>query len=306
MRRCSVHPQVQRGLAVEHAALLRLREDTEAGAVAAHHERARREAVRVAVLPDVGRDIEEHDVRVELRVELDAAALLLAEEDVHRLAQHAERAAPRDGAARCLLRAVHVRDDDHVGARGDRHVGRQRLRYLAAHVVPIADAERPEHARHALRGRDGAADRDALLVARTEHNALRRVDVDGRDEHLLRELGEVVDGERALDVPLQLLERERPGEKVFRIEEIARAREPEERRHVHARPGVAASPRQTVRVEEHVERDVLPVRRAHERARPRADVDLRVDPELFTGLEDAEVREAARRSTGGHECDLEA
>jgi hypothetical protein len=52
---------------------------------------------------------------------------------------------------------------------------------------------------------------------------------------------------------------------------------------------VPAPPRETVRVEQHVERDVLPVRRADERARARADVDLRVDAQFLAGLQHPQV-----------------
>ena len=69
-----------------------------ARAVAAQHERAGGEAVQVAVVPDVGGDVEEGHARVELREELDAAALLLGEQDVERLADHGGRAAARDRA----------------------------------------------------------------------------------------------------------------------------------------------------------------------------------------------------------------
>src|SRR5512132_4024773 len=78
----SVERDVRRRALVEDAALLGLGEDAEAGAVAAEDQRARGEAVEVAVVADVRRHIEERDVGVELGEQLDAAALFLGEQDV--------------------------------------------------------------------------------------------------------------------------------------------------------------------------------------------------------------------------------
>ena len=66
-----------------------------------------------------------------------------------------------------------------------------------------------------------------------------------------------------------------------------------------------APPRQAVGVEEHVEGDVLPVRRGDHRARARTDEDRGHDAQLLAGLEHAEVGEAARGAPGADERDLQ-
>src|SRR5262249_23487037 len=84
------------------------------------------------------------------------------------------------------------------------------------------------------------------------------------------------------------------------------ARRAEERPHLKPRPRVPSPPRKSIPVEQHVERDVLPVRRRDQRTRARADVDVRLDAELLARLQDTEVREPTRGSPGSHERDLEA
>jgi len=173
-------------------------------------------------------------------------------------------------------------------------------------VVAIADAIRPEEAGHAAARRHGLAQRNALVVARPEHHALAVVDVDRRDEHLVRELTEVVDGQRLGEVALELVDREDARGEVAGVEKVAQPGRAEERGDVEARPGVTTAPRKAIRVEEHVERNVLPVRRRDQRARARAHEDVGLDPDLFAGLEHAEVGEPARRAARPDEGHLQA
>src|SRR5205807_1471940 len=58
-----------------------------------------------------------------------------------------------------------------------------------------------------------------------------------------------------------------------------------------------ALPRQSIRVEQIVERNALPVRRTHDRAGTRAHVDLRLQTEFFDGFDDTEMGDAASSTT---------
>jgi hypothetical protein len=163
----------------------------------------------------------------------------------------------------------------------------------------------PKQARDAAARGDRGADGDVLAVAGAEDHALARVDVDRGDEDLIGELREVVQRQEALEVALEGVDREGAGEEVARIEEVPRARRAEERAHVEPGPLVTAPPRQPVRVEQHVEGDVLAVGRGDERARARADEHRRDDPDLFTSLEHTQMSQPTRGSPRAHEGNLE-
>ncbi len=253
---------------------------------------------------EIGGDVQHRHVRMKTLDEIDAALLLLGENDVQRLAR--DRAAPRMDERAVLVSGdvgpVDVGDDDHVGARRQREVDAQGAYHLAVDVIAIADAVWPKEHGDAARRGDGLADRHLFLVAAPEDGAPLSIDVARGHQERSVEAAEVVDREAVGEEALEAVDGEQAARQIPGAGELLEARRPQEEPPLHG-PGIAPQPERPQPVDHLVRGEALGEERAGDGPGGSAHVNIRRDPQLLHRLHDAEVRDALRGPSRPDECD---